>query len=96
MMEAEAAFRLIGDVGFPIASAMGAGAFVFLTLKFILAGVDSNIRNLTGIIAALDNRVATMNHDILRIDLLISTALDVEPDIDRVARADGKQDARKD
>ena len=43
MMEAEAAFRLIGDVGFPIASAMGAGAFVFLTLKFILAGVDEQI-----------------------------------------------------
>lgn len=94
MMEAEA-FRLIGDVGFPIASAMGAGAFVFLTLKFILAGVDSSIRNLTAIISALDSRVKTMNHDIVRIDLLISSALNVQPDTERVARSD-RDDARKD
>ena len=53
MIEAEAAFKLIGDVGFPIAAAMSAGAFVLLTLKFILAGVDSSIRNLTAIISAL-------------------------------------------
>jgi len=95
MMEAEAAFRLIGDVGFPIASAMSAGAFVFLTLKFILAGVDSSIRNLTAIISALDSRVKTMNHDIVRIDLLISSALNVQPDTERVARSD-RDDARKD
>jgi len=95
MMEAEAAFRLIGDVGFPIASPMGAGALVFLTLKFILAGVDSSIRNLTAIISALDSRVKTMNHDIVRIDLLISSALNVQPDTERVARSD-RDDARKD
>jgi hypothetical protein len=45
---------------------------------------------------ALDNRVKTMNHDIVRIDTLISTALHVRPDTDRLARADGKNDARKD
>jgi hypothetical protein len=27
----------IGDVGFPIASAIGAGFFIFTTLKFILS-----------------------------------------------------------
>jgi hypothetical protein len=74
---------------------MGAGAFVFLTLKFILAGVDSSIRNLTAIISALDSRVKTMNHDIVRIDLLISSALNVQPDTERVARSD-RDDARKD
>ena len=95
MIEAEAAFKLIGDVGFPIAAAMSAGAFVFLTLKFILAGVDSSIRNLTAIISALDSRVKTMNHDIVRIDLLISSALNVQPDTERVARSD-RDDARKD
>ncbi len=90
------AFKLIADVGFPIAAAFGAGAFVFLTLKFILAGVDSSIRSLTNIISALDNRVRTMNHDIVRIDLMVSNALNVEPDTERVARSDGKSDARKD
>ena len=33
----------IGDVGFPIASALAGGFFVFLTLKFILAGVLDDI-----------------------------------------------------
>ena len=94
-MEADA-FKLISDVGFPIASALAGGYFVFLTLKFILSGVQSSIRNLTSIIQSLDNRVRTMNHDIVRIDLMISSALDVQPDIDRIARSDGKNDTRTD
>jgi hypothetical protein len=69
---------------------------VFLTLKFILAGVTSSVKGLSGIITALDNRVKTMNHDVIRIDTLMSTALGVKPDIDRIARADGKNDARRD
>ena len=34
-------FKLVAEVGFPIAAAMAGGYFVFLTLKFILAGVTS-------------------------------------------------------
>ena len=49
-----------------------------------------------GIIMALDNRVKTMNHDVIRIDTLVSNALGVKPDVDRIARADGKNDARRD
>ncbi len=89
-------FKLVADVGFPIAAAALAGYFVFLTLKFILAGVTSSIKSLSSIITALDNRVKTMNHDIIRIDTLMSNALGVRPDIERLARADGKGDARKD
>jgi hypothetical protein len=89
-------FKLIAEVGFPIAAALAGGYFVFLTLKFILAGVMSSIKGLSGIITALDNRVRTMNHDIIRIDTLVSNALGVKPDVDRIARADGKNDARKD
>lgn len=89
-------FTLVGEVGFPIAAAMAAGYFVFLTLKFILAGVTSSVKGMSNIILALDNRIKTMNHDIIRIDTLMSNALDVEPDTDRIARADGKNDARKD
>jgi hypothetical protein len=89
-------FKIIAEVGFPIAAALAGGYFVFLTLKFILAGVMSSIKGLSGIIVALDNRVKTMNHDIIRIDTLVSNALGVRPDVDRIARADGKNDARKD
>ena len=89
-------FKLVAEVGFPIAAACAGGYFVFLTLKFILQGVLSSVKGLSGIIASLDNRVKTMNHDVIRIDTLVSNALGVKPDIDRIARADGKTDARRD
>lgn len=92
----DSVFQLIAEVGFPIAAATGGGYFVFLALRFILDGVVDSIKSITGIIHALDNRVQTMNHDVIRIDMLMSSALGVKPDIDRVARADGKNDARKD
>ena len=88
--------KLVTDVGFPIAAALAAGYFVFLTLKFILAGVTSSVNGIKGIIAALDNRVRTMNHDVIRIDTVVSNALGLKPDVDRIARADGKNDARRD
>lgn len=89
-------FKLVTDVGFPIAAAIAAGYFVFLTLKFILAGVTGSVEGMKGIITALDNRVKTMNHDVIRIDTVVSNALGLRPDINRVARADGKNDARRD
>jgi hypothetical protein len=89
-------FKLVAEVGFPIASALAGGYFVFLTLKFILAGVTSSVKGLSGIITALDNRVKTMNHDVIRIDTVVSNALGLKPDTERIARADGKNDARRD
>jgi hypothetical protein len=79
-----------------MAAALAAGYFVFLTLKFILQGVTGSVNGIKGIINALDNRVKTMNHDVIRIDTLVSNALGVKPDVDRIARADGKNDARRD
>jgi hypothetical protein len=88
--------KLVADVGFPIAAALAGGYFIFLTLKFILAGVTSSVNGIKGIIMALDNRVKTMNHEVLRIDVLVSQSLGVKQDLDRIARADGKNDARRD
>jgi hypothetical protein len=48
------------------------------------------------LISALDNRIKTMNHDMIKLDILISHALNLKPDMDRISRADGKEDARKD
>jgi hypothetical protein len=89
-------FKMVADVGFPIAAAGAAGYFVFLTLKFILAGVTGSVKGMAGIITALDNRVRTMNHDVVRIDMIVSNALGLKPDVERIARADGKNDARRD
>ena len=88
-------FKLVAEVGFPIAAACAAGYFVFLTLKFILAGVTGSISGMKNIIGALDKRVAAMNHDVIRIDTKVSHALGIPPDLDRIARAE-QSDARRD
>ena len=89
-------FKLMADLGFPIAAAIAAGYFVSIMLKFILAGVTSSVKGMAGIITALDNRVKTMNADIIRIDTLVSSALGLRPDLDRIGRANGKEDCRRD
>ena len=88
--------KLTMDVGFPIAAALAGGFFVILTLKFRLASVTSDVKKLSGIIEALDNRVKTMNADVIRIDTLISATLKIRPDVERIGRANGKEDCRKD
>ena len=86
----------VGDVGFPIAGAIAAGGFVYLTLKFILASVTDSVQTLRGIIGSLDNRVQTMNNDLVKVDALMSHALGVKPNVDRIAANEGKDDARRD
>ena len=90
------AFALIGDVGFPIAIALIAGFFIFLTIKYILESVIGQVNGIHGIVQALDNRVKTMNNEIVRLDALICSALGIKPDVRRISAADGKKDARKD
>lgn len=89
-------FSLVSDVGFPIAGAIAAGVFVFVTLKFILDGVTESVKTLKMIITQLDNRVQTMNNDLVKIDALLSYALNVRPNVDRIAANEGKEDARRD
>ena len=69
---------------------------MYLKIKLLLAGVLSSVKSMAGIITALDNRVKTMNHDVVRIDTIVSNALGLRPDVERIARADGKNDARRD
>jgi hypothetical protein len=89
-------FKLVAELGFPIAAALAGGYFVFLTLKLVLGSVTSAVKGMSNIITMLDNRVKTMNHDVIRIDTIVSNALGLRPDADRIARADGKNDARRD
>ena len=89
-------FKIIGDLGMPVAAALAGGYFVFLTIKLLLGGVLSSVKGMAGIITALDNRVKTMNHDVIRIDTVVSNALGLRPDVERISRADGKNDARRD
>ena len=89
-------FIVIAEVGFPIAMAVVSGFFIFLTIKYILDSVIGQVNGIYNIIQSLDNRVKTMNHDMIKLDLLISHSLNLKPDEDRISRADGKNDARRD
>jgi hypothetical protein len=95
-MKPDAIFSLISDVGFPISAALMAGIFVYFVINYILESVLKAIKGMQGIIMGLDNRVKTMNHDIIRVDAVVSSALGLRPDLDRIARSDGKNDARRD
>jgi|TARA_R100000234_G_scaffold63101_1_gene38393 hypothetical protein len=89
-------FALIGDVGFPIALALISGFFIFLTIKYILESVIGQVNGIHSIVSSLDNRVKTMNHDMIRMDATLCSVLRLRPDLDRIARANGKEDARRD
>ena len=72
------------------------GTFIYIILKYILGGVVGSVKSLHGIIMGLENRIQTMNNDMIKLDILVSHALKLKPDEERIARADGKDDARKD
>ena len=91
----------MSEVGVPIFGAVVMAFFIFLSMKYILDSVIGQIKSTENIIKMLETRASVMNNDILRIDLLVSSALELTPPIDRVARAenfveDGKIDARRD
>jgi|TARA_S200000501_G_scaffold349728_1_gene366090 predicted PurR-regulated permease PerM len=89
-------WKLVAELGLPIVATIGMGAFLMIIIKYILGSVVSSITFIQNVITQLDNRVKTMNNDIIKIDQEVSQQLGLPVDTDRIARADGKKDARKD
>ena len=94
-------FTLIGEVGAPIAVALAAGAFVFIIMKQLMGGVVGQVKTLEGFCSSLITRVKTMNNDMIKLDTSVSSALELTPDLERIARAEnfieaGTLDARRD
>ena len=88
--------EILQKFGLPVMAASAMGTFIYIILKYILGGVVGSVKGIHGIIMGLENRIDTMNNDLIHIDTLISSALHRKPDLDRIARSDGKNDARKD
>lgn len=86
---------VVAEVGFPIAAAIFAGYFVFLSLKFILAGVINSINGIKSIIEQLESRVDSMINDVQRLDIRVSQHLGIEPEYDRISRTK-HSDVRRD
>ena len=89
-------WQLVAELGLPIAATVGLGAFIMVIINYILGSIVSQIKFIESVITQLDNRVKPMNNEILKIDQEMSEQLGLPVDTDRVARADGKKDARKD
>ncbi len=94
-------FLLIAELGAPIAGSLVMGFFIFLVIKQIMEGVVDQVKTLTGFCKMLEARASTMSNEMMKIDLLVSSALELRPDIERVARAenfieDEKLDVRRD
>ena len=89
-------WKLVAELGLPIVATIGMGAFIMIIIKYILGSVASSITFIQNVITQLDNRVKTMNNDIIKIDQEVSEQLGLPVDTDRIARTDGKRDARKD
>ena len=92
---------LIAELGLPIASGLIMAFFIFLVMKQMMDRLVDEIQTIQGISNMLITRASTMNNDIIRIDTSVSAALEIPPDLERIARAenfieDGKIDARRD
>ena len=94
-------FDLVAELGVPIAGALVMAYFIFLIMKQLMNGLVSEIETVQGITKMLITRASIMNIDIIGIDTIVSAALNLPPDLDRIARSenfveDGKIDATRD
>ena len=87
---------ILAEFGLPVAGSFAMGVFIYIILRYILGSVIGQVQTMHSIITQLDNRVRNINNDIIKLDLLMSHTLDIPPDEERIARADGKKDARRD
>ncbi len=97
----EQSFTLIAELGLPVAGGLVMAYFIFLVMKQLMDNLVGEINQVKGISKMLITRASIMNNDIIRIDTSVSSALNIPPDLDRIARAenfveDGKIDARRD
>ena len=87
---------LLETVGIPAAFAIAAGWMVWKLFQHLIADVHKKLDVQHSMIVALIDRVRQMDNDMIRIDSMCRTVLGVQVDVDRIARADGKKDQRKD
>tara|TARA_Y100001938_G_C7874407_1_gene321898 strand:- start:24 stop:311 length:288 start_codon:yes stop_codon:yes gene_type:complete len=95
-MNANQWLNLLETVGIPAAFAIAAGFLVWKLFNHLIADVHKKLDTQHGMIVALIDRIRQIDNDIIRIDTMCRTAMGVPVDVDRLARADGKKDQRKD
>ena len=94
-MDSRDFMTILETVGIPATFAVAAGWMVWKLFSALIADVHKKLDTQHGMIVALIDRVRQMDNDMIRIDSMVRTALGVQIDVDRLARADGKKDQRK-
>ena len=87
---------ILETVGIPAAFAVAAGWMVWKLFQHLISDVHKKLDTQHGMIVALIDRVRQMDNDMIRIYSMVRTAMGIQVDVDRIARADGKKDQRKD
>ena len=95
-MDSRDFMTILESVGIPAAFAVAAGWMVYKLFNALIADVHKKLDTQHGMIVALIDRVRQMDNDMIRIDSMVRTAMGISVDVDRLARADGKKDQRKD
>ena len=95
-MNANQWMSLLETVGIPAAFACAAGYMVWKLFQHLIADVHKKLDVQHGMIVALIDRIRQMDNDMIRIDSMCRTAMGIQVDVDRIARADGKKDQRRD
>jgi hypothetical protein len=71
-------FSLVQQCGFPIALAVVCGWFIMQAISLVLGSVVKSIKKIIGLIKSMDGRCRQMNIDVLELDKLVSSSLDVD------------------
>ena len=87
---------IIETVGIPMVGAIGMGYLVWLVVKFLMADIHKKLDTQHQMIVALIDRIRQMDNDMIRIDAMCRAEMGLDPDVSRIARADGQKDQRKD
>ena len=95
-MDSRDFMTILESVGIPAAFAVAAGWMVWKLFNHLIADVHKKLDTQHGMIVALIDRVRQMDNDMIRIDTMVRTAMKIPIDVDKLARADGKKDQRKD
>ena len=88
--------EIIEVIGIPAVAAGGLGYLVWTLFKSLIADIHKKLDTQQAMIVPLIDRVRQLDNDLIRIDAMCRSVLGVKPDVERIARADGRKDQRKD
>ena len=88
--------EVVETVGIPAIAAAGLGYLVWVLFKSLISDIHKKLDAQNEMIVLLIDRVRQLDNDMIRIDTMCRSVLGVRPDLERIARVDGKIDRRKD